>query len=124
MSELVKKVSGYREESSFMVAFRASLPPLKHFYKVDLPPSASISTYTLTSQLVSNVEKQFILQEHDAMFGSFNHFKEISIIFGYAVMFSVAFPLAPALAWVAIYLEIRVDAWVLLQKSRRPTPTG
>ena len=107
-----------------MVAFRASLPPLKHFYKVDLPPSASISTYTLTSQLVSNVEKQFILQEHDAMFGSFNHFKEISIIFGYAVMFSVAFPLAPALAWVAIYLEIRVDAWVLLQKSRRPTPTG
>jgi hypothetical protein len=38
VSELVKKVSGYREESSFMVAFRASLPPLKHFYKVDLPP--------------------------------------------------------------------------------------
>ena len=44
---------------------------------------------------MSNVEKQFILQEHDAMFGSFNHFKEISIIFGYAVMFSVAFPLPP-----------------------------
>ena len=60
------------------------------------------------SKLVSDIEKQFVLQEHDAMFGSFTHYKEISIVFGYAVLFSVAFPLAPVLAFVTIYLEIRV----------------
>merc|ERR1719329_1916885 len=58
------------------------------------------------------------------MFGSFKHFRDIPIQFGYAVLFSVAFPLAPLLAFVSTYFEIRVDSWVLLQKSRRVVPTG
>jgi len=73
---------------------------------------------------LSAIERQFLLEEYDPMFGSFKHFKDIAIQFGYATLFSTAFPLAPALAFVSTYFEIRVDAWVLLQKSRRVVPTG
>jgi anoctamin-10/anoctamin-7 len=76
------------------------------------------------SKPLTAIEKQFMLEEYDAMFGSFKHFKDIAIQFGYAILFSSAFPLAPALAFVSTYFEIRVDAWVLLQKSRRAIPTG
>jgi hypothetical protein len=56
--------------------------------------------------------------------GSFNNFKELFVMFGYSVMFSVAFPVAPLLAWVSTYFEIRVDSWFLLQKARRVIPAG
>lgn len=76
------------------------------------------------SKQMSSIEKQYMLQEYDPMFGSFKHFRDIAIQFGYAVLFSVAFPLAPLLAFVSTYFEIRVDSWVLLQKCRRVVPTG
>ena len=41
---------------------------------------------------------------------------------GHATLFSVAFPLAPALAAVNNYVEIRVDAWKLCQQCKRAEP--
>jgi anoctamin-10/anoctamin-7 len=76
------------------------------------------------SKALSAIEKQFMLEEYDQMFGAFNRFKETAILFGYAVLFSTAFPVAPLLAFIATYFEIRVDSWVLLQKSRRVVPSG
>ena len=76
------------------------------------------------SKVLSAIEKQFMLEEYDQMFGAFNHFKETAILFGYAVLFSTAFPIAPLLAFISTYFEIRVDSWVLLQKSRRVVPSG
>jgi hypothetical protein len=76
------------------------------------------------SKQLSQIEKQFMLMRYHQIFGSFEQFKTVSIQFGYAILFSVAFPLAPALAWLSTYFGIRVDAWVLLQKSRRVIPTG
>lgn len=71
----------------------------------------------------SNIEKQFMLENYEDK-GSFDQFKDIFIQFGYSVIFSAAFPLAPLLSFVSTYFEIRVDAWYLLQKTRRVIPTG
>lgn len=76
------------------------------------------------SKRMSAIEKQFMLEEYHPKFGAFKHFKELAVNFGYCVLFSTVFPLAPLLAWVSTYCEIRVQAWVLLQKSRRVTPSG
>lgn len=42
--------------------------------------------------------------------------------FGYSTMFSTAFPLSCLMALVNNYVEVRVDAWKLLQLYRRPMP--
>jgi len=44
--------------------------------------------------------------------------------FGYATMFVTAYPLAPLLAVINNYIEIRVDAFKLLTGTRRPEPKG
>jgi anoctamin-10 len=60
-----------------------------------------------------------MLEEYE---GAFFYYKDLAVQFGYVVLFSVAFPLAPLLFFVSTYFEIRVDAWSLLQRSRRNTP--
>merc|ERR1719261_786837 len=44
--------------------------------------------------------------------------------FGYATMFVTAFPLAPLLAVLNNFVEIRVDAYKLLSVTQRPSPKG
>lgn len=44
--------------------------------------------------------------------------------YGYATLFVAAFPLAPLMAFVNNYIEIRIDAWKLCQNCRRPMPSG
>lgn len=56
--------------------------------------------------------------------GPFRNYSELTFQFGYAILFAIAFPLAPLLALVSNFVEIRVDAWVLLQCSRRVVPVG
>ena len=46
------------------------------------------------------------------------------IQFGYASLFVVAFPLAPLLALINNYFEIRVDSFKLLTNAQRPIPRG
>ena len=42
----------------------------------------------------------------------------------YATLFSCSFTLAPVLAYVNNYVEIRVDAWKICTQCRRPLPGG
>ena len=42
------------------------------------------------------------------------------IEFGYVTLFVTAFPLAPFLAMLANYMELRIDGWKLLNEFRRP----
>ncbi|KAF0762564.1 hypothetical protein AaE_003293 [Aphanomyces astaci] len=46
------------------------------------------------------------------------------IQFGYITLFVVSFPLAPFLALLNNYFEIRIDAFKLAKESRRPNPHG
>jgi hypothetical protein len=46
------------------------------------------------------------------------------IQFGYASLFVVAFPLAPLLALINNYIEIRVDSFKVLFTSARAIPRG
>jgi hypothetical protein len=44
--------------------------------------------------------------------------------YGYVTLFVTACPLAPALAYVSNWIEMRSDAWKLLRMNRRCVPTG
>ena len=65
-----------------------------------------------------------MLEQYDVLMGTFGDYLEMVIQFGYATLFSAAFPLAPLLALANNYVEIRVDAWKISQQSRRVEPTG
>jgi hypothetical protein len=73
---------------------------------------------------MSMVEKQYTSETFDKMLGSFILYQETTFQFGYATLFSAAFPLAPLLAFANNFVKIRVDAWKLLQCCRRPEPSG
>jgi hypothetical protein len=62
-------------------------------------------------------EAQSFQEEYPNTFDDFN---EMAIQFGYLVLFSPAYPLAPLLALANNILEIRVDAWKLCHTMRRP----
>jgi anoctamin-10/anoctamin-7 len=53
---------------------------------------------------------------------TFEDFDEMAIQFGYVCLFVVAFPLAPLLALINNYVEIRLDAQKLTSMCRRPPP--
>jgi len=72
----------------------------------------------------SLVEKQYTAESYDKMLGTFRNYQEMAFQFGYATLFSAAYPLAPVLAYLNNFVEIRVDGWKLLQIHRRPEPSG
>jgi anoctamin-10/anoctamin-7 len=71
----------------------------------------------------SKSEEQFVLGQYDDR-GLFLDYDEMILQFGYASLFVTAFPLAPFLAAVNNHIEIRVDAFKLLEQTRRPIPKG
>jgi len=54
--------------------------------------------------------------------GTFAEFAEVMIIYGYTVLFAIAFPLAPLLGAVLIIVELRVDSYKLFHLVQRPFP--
>ena len=70
------------------------------------------------------IEEQYVLDEYDTTLDLFNDYLELVIQFGYATLFSSSFTLAPVMAYVNNYVEIRVDAWKICTQSRRPLPGG
>ncbi|RHY94480.1 hypothetical protein DYB37_006836 [Aphanomyces astaci] len=72
---------------------------------------------------VSAAEEQMHLGAYDNM-GIFADYNEMIIQFGYITLFVVSFPLAPFLALLNNYFEIRIDAFKLAKESRRPNPHG
>jgi anoctamin-10/anoctamin-7 len=71
--------------------------------------------------IVTPIEKQYTLPDFD-MTLLLTDFSKIIVQFGYAVLFVTAFPLAPLMAFLSTYVQIRIDGWKLLQLYRRPEP--
>eukprot|EP00619_Florenciella_sp_RCC1007_P012487 CAMPEP_0205918630 /NCGR_PEP_ID=MMETSP1325-20131115/9920_1 /ASSEMBLY_ACC=CAM_ASM_000708 /TAXON_ID=236786 /ORGANISM="Florenciella sp., Strain RCC1007" /LENGTH=238 /DNA_ID=CAMNT_0053286177 /DNA_START=18 /DNA_END=734 /DNA_ORIENTATION=+ len=70
------------------------------------------------------IEEQYVMEEYDTTLDLFNDYLEMVIQFGYATLFSCSFTLAPLMAYVNNYVELRVDAWKICTQSRRPLPGG
>ncbi|CAK4144578.1 unnamed protein product [Aphanomyces euteiches] len=76
-----------------------------------------------STRVLSAAEEQMHLGVYDNM-GVFADYNEMIIQFGYVTLFVVSFPLAPFLALLNNYFEIRIDAFKLAKESRRPNPHG
>lgn len=85
----------------------------------ETPPADEVKVREL-----SPAEVQFRLDEYHVMLGPFRDYAELITILGFAVLFVGAFPLAPLMALVNAYVELRIDAWHIAIRSRRPWPTG
>jgi hypothetical protein len=79
-------------------------------------------TETLRTQLEMEFSKAAYIAK--GIDGTFQHYLELMIQYGYVTLFAVAFPLAPLLAFFNNALELRVDRFKLLSLTRRPVPAG
>ncbi|KZT55849.1 DUF590-domain-containing protein [Calocera cornea HHB12733] len=81
---------------------------------------------TPVEQVVSEQEIQLLLQAREEAalpdYELFGDYAEMVTQFGYVVLWSVAWPLAPLCALVNNWVEIRSDAWKLTAHYRRPLP--
>ena len=73
---------------------------------------------------VTVYEEEFLMPDYDIQTALKDDYLEMAIQYGYVCLFSVTLPLAPVLALVSNYIEIRVDAWKITSNSRRPFPQG
>jgi hypothetical protein len=56
--------------------------------------------------------------------GTLSDYQELAVLFGYMVLFNVAFPIAGLLSYVLLIIEMRVDRYKLLSLVKRPHPVG
>lgn len=73
---------------------------------------------------VSPAEEQMQLEEYNILLGPFADYRDLVIIYGYTVLFVAAFPLAPLMALVNSYVQIRADAWHISVCCQRPWPSN
>lgn len=69
----------------------------------------------------STCEDQYIRPKYDNVFSDYN---ELSVQFGFLCLFSAAFPVAPVLAIINNFFEVRSDGSKMLDAFRRPWPLG
>ncbi|TMW59472.1 hypothetical protein Poli38472_004541 [Pythium oligandrum] len=100
--------------------FEVGLPWLKQ--KFSKPPRQELMKNAVRRE-ASDIERQLRLDVYDQK-GTFDDYNEMIIQFGYVTLFVVSFPLAPALALLNNYFEIRIDAHKLVHATRRPDPRG
>merc|ERR1711988_1544906 len=73
---------------------------------------------------MSVAELQYTLDTYDPTESTIEDFTTISIELGYVVLFAVAFPVAPFMAAVSEYVQIRTDGWKLCRAFKRCEPVG
>ncbi|OQS02860.1 hypothetical protein THRCLA_04808 [Thraustotheca clavata] len=100
--------------------FEAVLPYIKRRVKAKFSKPATAED---DNRVMSSAEAQMALGVYDDM-GIFGDYNEMIIQYGYITLFVISFPLAPFLALVNNYFEIRIDAFKLAKESRRPNPKG
>ncbi|CAF1501688.1 unnamed protein product, partial [Adineta steineri] len=66
-------------------------------------------------------EKDHKLKSFSSL-GLIDEYLELVIQFGFVTLFAVAFPLAPLFALANNIVELRLDAWKLLTRYKRPVP--
>ncbi|KAJ8600213.1 hypothetical protein CTAYLR_001924 [Chrysophaeum taylorii] len=86
----------------------------------------AVSQENETTELrqLSPAEEQMQLAEYNILLGPFGDYRDLVIIYGYTVLFVAAFPLAPLMALVNSYVQIRSDAWHISVCCRRPWPSN
>lgn len=77
-----------------------------------------------TKRMRSLVEIEFDLEEYDILMGPFEDYIEMVLQFGYATLFTAAYPIAPVLSFINNYVELRLDAFHLASAHRRAIPSG
>lgn len=70
---------------------------------------------------ISPTENQANFEEYES---PLEDYMEMVIQYGYIVMWSASFPLAPIIAFLLNVIEIRVDGYKLTNIVRRPFPAG
>jgi len=73
---------------------------------------------------MTRAEHEFTMGDYDPMGDTIQDFTTISIEFGYVVLFVTAFPIAPFLAFLNEYTQIRTDGWKLCRVYKRCQPVG
>eukprot|EP01035_Chromulina_nebulosa_P019508 gene19508-25404_t len=68
------------------------------------------------------IEQQYVLNEYELINGTLQDYAGLVMQYGFTVLFVGAFPLAPTLAFISGYIQIRIDGWKLCQAHRRPIP--
>lgn len=86
------------------------LYPLWHRYKTN---------DILGDKKIGDPEKNYYLYKSDDTFGDFD---ELMVTYGYTSLFVLAFPIAPLLAMISFFLEMKIDCWKLSTMCRRPQP--
>jgi len=69
----------------------------------------------------SPAELEFRLPVHDS-YGLVDHYTEQVVVFGYMTLFISALPGASLLGLITYMIELKGDAWLLLNKLQRPFP--
>ncbi|CAM9478818.1 unnamed protein product [Ascophyllum nodosum] len=72
----------------------------------------------------SESETQYVFETYHEMMGPLEDMSEVLIQFGYVTLFVVSFSIAPLLACISNYIEIRTDAVKIMHEYRRPFPRG
>jgi len=74
---------------------------------------------TAEKEFLQDVRRQVSLPDYTV----FGDFAEMVTQFGYVVLWSTIWPLAPAMAFLNNWLELRGDAFKIAKNYRRPIPT-
>jgi hypothetical protein len=74
--------------------------------------------------LMSVPELQYLMMPFDPQLDNIDAYMTLARQFGYMVLFVVAFPAAPVLAYVSNYAQIRMDAFKFLNTYQRILPGG
>lgn len=72
----------------------------------------------------SKAELEKRLEEYKPSLGVLEDYAQIFIQFGFVTLFVSACPLAPILAYLSNYIEIRADGYKLMKFMRRVVPSG
>ncbi|KAK5082372.1 hypothetical protein LTS08_001468 [Lithohypha guttulata] len=81
-------------------------------------PSIAASDHAEEKDFLARVREEADLPEYDVT----ADLREMSIQFGYLVLFSVVWPLTPVAYFVNNWFELRADTFKLTIESRRPVP--
>ena len=73
---------------------------------------------------MSTPELQYLMVHYDAQLDTIAAYMQLARSFGYMILFIVAFPITPLLSYASNYVQLRVDAWKLVNMYQRVRPGG
>jgi len=88
----------------------------------EAPTGAAPGELFTTKRTKSLVELEYDKPEYHEVMGLFGDYSELAIQFGFATIFTAAFPMAPLMAFMNNYYQVRFDLYKISQLSRRPEP--